>query len=349
MKTFCLLIITLISLSAHAHGKNYQTTIMAKGLDQPWALAFLPKGGFLITQRSGDLFCFDVNGKKTKILGTPNVWQRGQGGLLDVIVDTNFAQTQRIFLTYADPHAGGGRTAVGVGKLDCSRGLLKEFRQVFSEPNGHPSGYHFGSRILQMDQDHILISVGDRGTRNWAQIPHLVQGKMVKIRIDGTGYDIWSLGHRNPQGLTRDIDGHPIIVEHGPQGGDEINKPKYRKNYGWPLYTFGEEYGGGLIGPAASPEGFEPPLFQWTPSIAPSGLMVYKGNQFPSWYGHIFTGSLKFNYISRIVKTPDGYQEQEKLLEEQFARIRDVREAPDGSIWFLAEADGMAVKIAVEP
>ncbi|WP_424932000.1 PQQ-dependent sugar dehydrogenase [Amaricoccus macauensis] len=332
-----------------------EVTQTVSGLDTPWAIAFLPSGGQLITEREGRLLL--VSGAAARsVSGVPDVWASGQGGLLDVVVARDFAQSGEIFLSYAEPVRGGAATAVAVASLDTETASLSNLRVIFRQGEASRSSRHFGSRIVEAPDGTLYVTLGERGDRQQAQSLESYKGKLVRINrdgtipkgnpfSDGTAPAIWSYGHRNPQGAALDGAGALWLVEHGARGGDEINRPEPGKNYGWPEISYGEEYSGGRIGRGTSAPGMEQPLHYWDPSIAPSGMMIYSGRLWPEWRGDIFVGSLKFDFISRLDVAGGSVSEAERLFEGDYIRIRDIREAPDGSIWFLAESDGAAYRI----
>ncbi|PZQ49300.1 MAG: hypothetical protein DI556_12190 [Rhodovulum sulfidophilum] len=359
--------LTLLALmTSPALAERFQTSAgdvevseMANGLNTPWALAFLPDGSWLVTERGGRLLLI-TNGAARPVAGVPAVWAQGQGGLLDVAVAKDFAASGEIFLTFAEKRGSGGGTALAVAKLDEAAAAITDLDVIFRQEPAAPGDAHFGGRVVEAPDGTLFLALGERGERDKAQYLDNDQGKIVRIRRDGqpaarnpffgradARHEIWSFGHRNPQGAAMGPDGALWITEHGPQGGDEVNRVAPGRNYGWPVVSFGEEYGGGAIGQGTAAAGMEAPLHVWTPSIAPSGLMIYSGKLWPDWKGDLFTGSLKFDFISRV--SPDGAREVERLLPEEFARIRDIREAPDGSIWFIAESDGAVFRMAPAP
>ncbi len=332
-------------------------TQMVGGLDTPWAIDFLPDGSPLITERDGRLLLIEDGAART-VSGSPRVRTGGQGGLLDVTVARDFAQSGEIFLTYAEPRDGGAGTALAVARLDRNSAALRDLDVIFRQVDPSDAGRHFGSRVVETDDGALLLTVGDRADRNRAQELSSHKGKVLRIRRDGavpgdnpfadaTGAmpEIWSLGHRNPQGIALDGAGAVWTVEHGPRGGDEVNRPIAGRNYGWPVISFGREYSGGQVGIGASAPGMEQPLHVWDPSIAPSSLMIYSGRLWPQWRGQLFVGSLTFDTIERLERSGDRVAARERLFEGDYARIRDVAEAPDGSIWFLSEGDGAAYRM----
>ena len=330
---------------------------MADGFDTPWSLAFLPGGDWLVTERGGTLSRVS-DGVATLVKGVPEVWANGQGGLFDVVVARDFETTGEIFLTYAEPRDGGAATALAVARLEGNR--LADLRVIFRQEPPATGRVHFGGRVVEAPDGALFLTLGERGERDTARDLATTRGKVARVARDGSAPpdnpfvgnadarpEIWSYGHRNPQGAALGPDGALWIVEHGPRGGDEVNRPKPGADYGWPLVTHGEEYSGGKIGVGTEAEGVEPPLHVWVPSIAPSGLVVYSGRLWPDWAGSLFTGSLNSDFLSRL---PAGdLDAEERLFEGAFARIRDVREAPDGAIWFIAEGDGVVWRMTPAP
>ena len=331
-------------------------TPMAVELDEPWGLAFLPDGRFLITERDGRLRLFPPEGGAGEpVAGLPEVAARGQGGLLDVMVPRDFASSREVWLSYAAPASGGGAgTALGVGRLAADGARLEGFRVVFAAPPGR-GGRHFGSRIVEGTDGRVYLTIGDRGTGPEglaAQDPARAEGKVMAFERSGrpvAAPEGWlpgvvSLGHRNPQGAALDGQGQLWLVEHGAQGGDEVNAIRAGANYGWPVISYGEDYGGGRIGEGQAKPGMEQPAHYWDPSIAPSGLMIHSGRMFPEWKGDFFTGSLKFSYLARL--DPERGFAEEALEAPQTGRVRDVREGPDGAIWFLSVVEGAAYRLS---
>lgn len=322
---------------------------VVEDLDTPWAVAFLPGGGFLITERDGALLWIRPDGRRSEVSGVPKVRNSGQGGLLDVVLDPDFAENQTIYLSYSEPEGfRSAHTAIARAKLNGAR--LSNFEIIFRQQPTQTGGRHFGSRIVPDGKGHLYVTLGDRGDADLAQDLSTQMGKVVRIRTDGSTPDdnpalggapgIWSYGHRNPQGAALDEQGRLWTVSHGAAGGDEVNRPEPGKNYGWPVISFGTHYSGAKIGVGARQDGLEQPVWYWDPSIAPSGMTVYSGKLWPEWAGDIFVGSLKFDFVSRLDRDGDLIRTQEKLLTDAYYRIRDVREGPDGAIWFLSEGDG---------
>ncbi len=332
---------------------------IATGFDEPWAIAFLPDGGVLVTERAGRLVLLR-DGKQTEVIGGPEVWEEGQGGLLDVMVPRDFAQSREVWLSYAAPLEGGGGTAVGKGRLSADGTALEGFTMLYAA-DALGGGRHFGSRIVEAADGTVFITTGDRGTGPdgmEAQDPARVEGKVIHLNRNGTpatsqaGWraGLYSIGHRNAQGATLGPDGALWLVEHGAQGGDEVNRVAPGLNYGWPIITYGENYGGGQIGEGTAKPGLEQPLHYWVPSIAPSGLLLYSGDLIPAWQGDLFTGSLNSDFISRLdleASAENGFAE-ERIAGPETGRVRDIVQAPDGSIWFLSVYDGAIYRMAPE-
>ena len=325
-------------------------TPVVTGLDEPWAVGFLPGGGLLITERDGRLL-YHHDGETREVAGLPDIAARGQGGLLDVLVPSDFAKRREIFLSYTKPQSRAAGTALMRARLTEDFRQLTDVTDIFELARGSGGGLHFGSRIVEAQDGTLFLTIGDRGDRMSAQALGSENGSVVRIARDGSipadnpfldngmaRPAIWSFGHRNPQGATLDLDGQLLVVEHGAQGGDEINRVKRGANYGWPIVAYGRHYGGGKIGEGTSRPGMEQPEFYWDPSMAPSGMMVYSGALWPEWKGDIFVGSLKFDYIARLDGIP--LVEAEQLRSDETARVRDVREGPDGAIWFLSVGEG---------
>ncbi|UWQ43153.1 PQQ-dependent sugar dehydrogenase [Leisingera aquaemixtae] len=333
-----------------------RVTRMAAGFDVPWAFAFLPDGGLLVTERDGQLFHVQ-GGQKQRVSGTPAVAAEGQGGLLDVMVPRDFASSREVFLTYAKRQGRGAGTALAVGKLSRDNAQLTGVRLLFEAAPGSRGGRHFGARVVEARDGTLFLSLGERGDRPSAQNLRLHQGSVVRINRDGTvpasnpftgrqdaQPEIWSYGHRNPQGMALDLQGNLWVAEHGAKGGDEVNRVRKGANYGWPVISYGRHYSGARIGDGTAKPGMEQPQWYWDPSIAPSGMMIYSGRMWPKWRGDIFVGSLKFDYISRLSGAP--LKEVEQLQSSETGRIRDVQEAPDGSIWFASETEGAVFRLS---
>ena len=332
--------------------------VVAKGLEHPWAVAFADAGRLLVTERPGRLRVVERDGRLSPpVAGVPAVAAAGQGGLLDVVTDSDFARNRKVYLCYAEPAAdgNGNSTALAVGQLSADARRLEQVQVLFRQVPKVSSRQHFGCRIVESPDGHLFLTLGDRGHRMAdAQTLDNHHGKVVRLRKDGTVPsdnpllgragalpEIWSWGHRNPQGATWGPDGRLWTHEHGPQGGDEINLPQAGRNHGWPVITYGEQYGGGRIGAGLTAQaGMEQPLHQWTPSIAPSGMVFLRSDRYgPAWQGSLFVGSLKFRYLARLELRAGKVVREERLLTEVGERIRDVREGPDGLLYVLTDDD----------
>lgn len=331
---------------------------MVTNLERPWAIGFLPGGKVLITEREGELLLFDGTSAK-RVKGVPRVADKGQGGLLDILVPRDFAQSKEIIFTFAKRQGRGAGTALAVGRLDTDRRLLSDVKVLFEAAPSSDDGRHFGSRVREARDGTLYVTIGDRGQRETAQDLKLQQGSVIRVNRDGTipsdnpfvneigaRPEIWSYGHRNPQGLAMDLKGNVWAVEHGAKGGDEINAIRKGANYGWPIIAYGTHYSGAKIGEGTQKTGMEQPEFFWDPSIAPSGMMIYSGKLWPQWRGNVFVGSLKFDYIARLDGAP--LKEREQIKGPETERVRDIREAPDGSIWFISIGTGTIYRLVPE-
>ncbi len=337
-----------------------QTRVDAEisNLEEPWGIDFLPDGGVLVTERDGRLLHITEDGDRVAVSGVPRVVAEGQGGLLDVMVPRDFETSREVFLSFSHRQSRGSGTALGAGRLSADGRSLEDFRILFEMAPGSSGGRHFGSRIVEARDGTIFLTIGDRGDRPSAQDLGIESGSVVRIARDGSIPDdnpfvgsadaqpgIWSFGHRNPQGAALDLDGNLWVNEHGARGGDEVNLVKKGANYGWPVISYGRHYSGAKIGVGTEQDGLEQPEHYWDPSIAPSGMMIYSGALWPEWEGDLFVGSLKFGLISRLERSGDALREAEQIEGDETARVRDIAEAPDGSIWFLSVGQGAAYRM----
>ncbi|MDN3665870.1 PQQ-dependent sugar dehydrogenase [Algibacter miyuki] len=336
---------------------NYTTEIVVPEINIPWGMVFLPDGSMLITEKTGELIHFK-NGTKTNIEGLPEVYVRGQGGLLDIKIHPNYANNGWLYITYAsaEGEGDGGNTALMRGKL--SGNTLVEKEVLYKAGPNTKKGQHFGSRI-EFDKDgYLYFSIGERGNRD--ENPQDITrdcGKIYRLNDDGSIPEdnpfietpnaktaIFSYGHRNPQGMIKHPKTGAIWVnEHGPKGGDEINIIAKGKNYGWPIISYGVNYSGTAFTEITEKEGMEQPLFYWAPSIAPSGMAFVTSDKYPDWKNNILVGSLKFQYLERLVLENNKVVKREELF-KNIGRVRNVIQGPDGYIYVAVEGTGI-VKI----
>ncbi|XPG96255.1 PQQ-dependent sugar dehydrogenase [Variovorax paradoxus NBRC 15149] len=339
---------------------------ISTGLENPWGVAFLPGGRFVVTERAGRLRLIAADGKiGAPITGLPPIAAGGQGGLLDVLADSGFDKNRTLYFCFSEPAAGGGSgngTALASTQLSADGTRLENLKIIFSQQPKVASRNHFGCRIVEARDGTLFLTLGDRFSRKEdAQKLDNHLGKVVRIAKDGSAPkdnpfvgragalpEIWSYGHRNGQGATLAPDGRFWMTEHGPQGGDEINIPQAGRNYGWPVITYGENYGGGKIGEGITErDGMEQPLHYWVPSIAPSGMAFLTSDRYgAAWKGNLFVGSLKFGYLDRIELKDGKVAAEHKLLADDRARIRDVKQGPDGLLYVLTdESDGKLLRL----
>ncbi|ADP16624.1 glucose/sorbosone dehydrogenase family protein [Achromobacter xylosoxidans A8] len=332
-----------------------RVTAVVGGLNHPWAMAFLPEGGVLITERPGSLRLLRIPGGLSKPLaGVPKVAAQGQGGLLDVALSPDFAKDRYVYLSYAEAEGSKSGTAVGRGRLSADGSALEDFRVLFRQQPKLSSGLHYGSRLVFDGKGYLYISLGENNQRPTAQDLDKLQGKVVRLKVDGSvptdnpfvgqagaRPEIWSYGHRNPQGMALNPwTGQLWENEHGPRGGDEINLVQRGKNYGWPLVTHGINYSGQPIPEAKGAElpGMEAPLYWWPKSPAISGMAFYNADRFPAWRNSVFIGALANQNLIRLTLDGDRVVAQEWLLTDRKQRIRDVRQGPDGYVYVLTDA-----------
>lgn len=339
------------------------------GLDRPWGLAFLPDDSLLITLKGGELLHVR-DGKRITVKGTPAVQVAGQGGLLDVAVHPAFTSdgdNNWVYLSFNQGSDDAYGTALGRGRLvrDGNSARLQEWQTLFSLPGKTRSGRHFGSRIAFDNDGHVYFSIGDRGDRPRAQDLADPAGSVLRLRLDGTIPDdnpytdnakahpaVFSHGHRNIQGMAvSPADGLIWTHEHGPQGGDEVNRILPGSNYGWPVITYGKEYGTGFsIGEGSEKPGIQEPLHYWVPSIAPSGLAFYRGQAFSAWQGDLLVGALKHRRLVRLDIEDGRIVAEHRYIAGEEARIRDVRVGPDGLIYLLTDAsNGKLIRLSPLP
>lgn len=331
---------------------------LATGLANPWGMAFLPDGRILVTERAGAIRIIQ-NKQLTadRIQNVPAVYQNGQGGLLDIQLHPDYATTGWIYFSYAKAGTGGGGTALGRAKLQGN--AFTEVQELFVGQPFSNSGQHFGSRIAFDNNGYVYLSTGDRGNPANAQSLSNHWGKVIRLHDDGrvpsdnpfvntanARPEIWSYGHRNVQGMTFDVATQTLWAhEHGPRGGDEINRVERGKNYGWPTITFGINYDGTPITSETQRPGMEQPVRQWTPSIAPCGMTVVTSARYPQWRGNLLVGALALRHVARVELDANGRYVREERLLNNFARFRYVAQSPDGYIHLATENPGMVLRI----
>jgi glucose/arabinose dehydrogenase len=333
-----------------------QLETVAAGLSYPWSVAFLPEEGYLVTERDGTVKHIDASGRQSEVAGVPEVFAQGQGGLLDIALSPDFSSDRTVFLSYSQGSAEGAGTSLFRAKLSAAYGepfALEDGETIFSGNNKAFGGRHFGSRLVFAPDGTLFMTVGERGDGERAQDTSDHAGSVLRLTRDGQpapgnpfiGQDnakpeIWSYGHRNPQGAAI----HPETgvlwtVEHGARGGDEINIPEAGKNYGWPVISYGRHYSGAKIGEGTSKDGMEQPIHYWDPSIAPSGMAFVTSDLYPEWKGDILVGALAAQHLARVDLQDGKVVGEEKLLTDLGERIRDVRQGPDGYIYVLTDSD----------
>ena len=346
----------------------FEVVDVVSGLEHPWALAFLPDGAMLVTERPGRLRRIGADGAvSAPIAGLPEIFVDGQAGLLDVVLSPDFAKDRLVYVSFAEPNLRGNKagTAVARGRLEGDAGqgyALRDVAVIYRQEPKLSSGTHVGSRLVFDDDGFLFVAQGENRVAEAAQALDKLQGKLVRIRPDGSvpednpfvgregaRPEIWSYGHRNMQGAAL----HPVTrrlwtSEHGPMGGDELNIPEPGRNYGWPVVTHGVDYSGspvkGSVGKAA--DGMQPPHHVWPVSPAVSGMLFYSGKAFPAWKGNLFVGALAKSALIRLELDGDRIVHEERLLTDRHQRIRDVREGPDGAIYVLVDdADGRLLRI----
>ncbi len=341
-------------------------TVVASGLEHPWGLAQLPDGRWLVTEKPGRLRIVTGQGTVSEpVQGLPAVDARGQGGLLDVVVGPDFANDRMIYWSYSEPREGGNATSVARGRLSGTGSRVDDVQVIFRALPVYDGDKHFGSSLAFASDGKLFITLGersDRPMRPQAQDLGSHMGKTIRINADGSvpqdnpfvGRDgalpeIWSLGHRNMQGIAvQPGTGAIWTIEHGTRGGDELNLDRAGVNYGWPDAAYGVEYAGGPINAGATQkEGTEQPVYYWDPVIAPGGATFYQGAMFPGWEGNLLVAGLGGQHIARLVIENDRVVGEERLLADLGARVRDVAVGPDGAVWAITdEEDGKLVRLA---
>jgi glucose/arabinose dehydrogenase len=336
-----------------------QVETVARGLEHPWALEFLPDGHILVTERAGRLRIVTRDGRLSKALdGVPRIFARGQGGLLDIALDPRFAENRLVYLSYAEP---GESNTAGTARARLGDDRLTEVRVIYRQQPKVEGGNHFGSRLVFARDGTLFITQGDRfAYRERAQDLSVGFGKIARINPDGSvpkdnpfagrpGVlpEIWSYGHRNVQSAALHPDtGQLWTVEHGARGGDELNHPEAGKNYGWPVITYGVDYSGAKIGEGTAKPGLEQPVYYWDPVIAPSGMTFYTARVFSGWNGSIVIGSLTPGLLVRLELKDGRVAREERYLAELRERIRDVKQGPDGLLYLVTDNnDGRILRV----
>lgn len=351
-QTACVL--ALLSAPVHA---DYELTEMASDLDHPWSIAFLANGDYLVTERPGKLLHLAKDGTKTSLNGVPDTYFAGQGGFFDVLTQATDGGT-RVYLSYAKGTPEGNGTAIYAADLVDME--LKNGRDIFWAKTLKDTPQHYGGRMVFGRGDTLFITTGDGfDYRESAQDKRSELGKVLRIKLDGSVADgnpfkgelserIWSYGHRNPQGLAIDsADGNLYLHEHGPKGGDEINRIERGNNYGWPLATYGVNYSGARVSPYTEYPGTQQPIHYWTPSIGPSGFAIYRGELFPEWQGDLFVGALVDREVRRLVLKDGRITSEQSVFPEIRERIRDIRVGPEGALYIVTDgANGRIIKVS---
>lgn len=368
VRVFCGAIIVIAS-AVHAQEfrtekHNVRAVTVAKDLGHPWGLAFLPDGRMLVTERPGRMRIVAKNGMlSAPIAGLPEVYARGQGGLLDVTLHPGFARNRLVYFSYAEPGPGGAGTAVAMARLSDDGARLENVKVIFRQQPKAESGIHFGSRVVFARDSRVFITIGERGQMDLAQDVSVNRGQVIRLEADGrvpadnpfvgksgARPEIWSYGHRNPQGAAiHPQTGKLWTVEHGPAGGDEVNIPLPGRNYGWPVIGYGNHYDGRPIGIGTHKEGMEQAVYFWNPAIAPSGMDFYTGDKFPAWRGNLLIAVLRQQMLVRLELAGEKVVHEERML-RGIDRLRHVRQGPDGYVYLLTdESDGRILRLEPAP
>lgn len=355
--TLSAIALTTILAAAPAGAQSAVTLeTVADGLSYPWSVAFLPGGGYLVTERDGVLKRLDSEGRQHVVDGTPEVFAQGQGGLLDIVLSPDFETDSTVYLTFSQGSPEGAGTSLYKAGLADTRNpgtALVDGETIFAGNNKAYGGRHFGSRLAFASDGNLFMTVGERGDRPRAQDPSDHAGSVLRLTPDGDPApgnpfldregirpEIWSFGHRNPQAAAiNPATGELWTIEHGARGGDEINIPNAGRNYGWPVISYGRHYSGGKIGEGTEKDGMEQPIHYWDPSIAPSGMAFVTSDRYPDWQGGLLVGALRGQHLARLELDGNRVVSEEKLLTDLGERIRDVRQGPDGFIYVLTDSD----------
>mgnify|MGYP003632994901 CR=1 FL=1 len=351
----------LLAASACVQAAEYQVAPVAEGLEYPWSLAFLPDGGMLVTERAGRLRLINAAGElqAAPVSGVPDAFVNSQAGLMGMALAPDFAESGELFLSYACGTAEANHTCLARARFNGS--ALENTQEIFRVDPAKKGSAHYGGRIAFLADDTLLLTLGDGfDYREQAQDASNHLGSIVRLNRDGSvpqdnpfvaeqnaKPELYSIGHRNVQGLVVDAQtGRVFSHEHGPRGGDEINLTQAGKNYGWPKITYGIDYDGAQVSPYTELPGLEQPLLHWTPSIAPSGMTLYRGDLFPHWQGNLLVSALAAKEVRRVVLDGNQLVEQESLFKELGVRFRDVRTGPDGALYLLTDsANGSVLRV----
>ncbi|MDQ5770790.1 PQQ-dependent sugar dehydrogenase [Thiothrix subterranea] len=353
-------LMSLLFFSASLVAQSLTAVKLVDELEHPWSMVFLPDGEVLVSEREGKLRRIQDNTLLPKsVSGLPEIAAQGQGGLLGLALHPQFAQNRWLYLAYAAEGDDGYSTHLARGRYQD--GALTQVEVLFAATPQSFGGQHFGGRIAFDRAGYVYLTLGDRGERENAQMLENHAGSVIRLHDDGripannpfvntagAQPEIYTYGHRNVQGIAlHPTTGQVWTGEHGPQGGDEINILRAGANYGWPVITYGEEYGGGEVGAGLKEKaGMEQPVLYWTPSIAPAGMTFYTGDKYPGWQGNLLVSALKFALISRVTLDGNRYVDEERLLEDEIGRIRDIQQAPDGYLYVLTdESDGALYRL----
>ncbi len=343
----------IVALSNPAWAQSYQLKQLASGLAIPWGMSFIAPNEILFTERHGALGILNTrSGKVSRVSGLPEIMAQGQGGLMDVAVPNDFLQQGWIYFTYSKKIKGQGVTTLARSRLNNDK--LYQWQDLLVTQSASDTGLHYGSRIAFDDSGYVYFGVGDRGVRSNGQNLKTHAGSILRLKRNGdipndnpfynnaeALPEIWSYGHRNPQGLVWDSDNQRLwAIEHGPRGGDELNLIKKGKNYGWPVISYGKEYWGPIsVGEGTHKKGMMQAVKYYVPSIAPGSLLHYDGSAWPKWKGNLFAGALKLRHLNRIVLDEDGKAiAEERLLDDLNERIRALAQSPDGGIYFSTDS-----------
>ena len=364
MRRFVMVVVAwMFALSNVTHAQEFRVETIASGLSDAWSIAFLPDGQALVTQKTGTLVRLDLtDGSTHNIAGLPPVFVSGQGGLMDVVPHPDFTANRLVYLTWSRGTVRDNTLVLGRGRFQGDQ--LVDFEEIFVAEPSRSTNVHYGARLTFLVDNTLLLAIGDAfDFREQAQRPQSHLGSIVHLQDDGTPVatvfeggapGVYSIGHRNPQAILRDPATDIIYSsEHGPRGGDEINIIEPGRNYGWPITTHGVDYSGAIVTPYQSYDGMTEPLLHWTPSIAPAGMAIYRGDMFPDWDGDLLIAALiagdagtSSGHVRRVDMEDGGVAGQEILLGDLGVRIRDVRVAPDGSIYVLTDReDGRVLRL----